>query len=258
MLYAKKTTNKKQASNKQYTNRFHSILEEVPFGYVEAYKTLRTNLEFIASVNDTKCIMVTSAIPEESKSTTAVNLAIALANNGRSVALVECDLRKPILRKYLKMERRVDGSEIKGLSSLLAGEATLGECLYRVKKYDISVIVAGKLPPNPSELLNHNRMGVLLNALKERFDFVILDAPPVTVVTDAAVVGRFADGALLVMRSKYAPTKMIQLAKQRLEDVNIKILGSVITRYDIKKSGWHSGYDYAGYEYGYGQNRSNK
>lgn len=242
----------KHAPKYQTKKGIQTILSEnAPFSYVEAFKTLRTNVEFVSSVNEAKCIMITSAIPEESKSTTAMNLAMSLAGNGRSVVLVECDLRKPILRKYMKLDRVAIDSDKKGLSSILAGDASLGECVFRVKKYNFSVILAGDLPPNPSELLNHGRMKAMINVLKEKFDYVILDAPPITVVTDAAVVGRVADGALLVVRSKYASTKTVLMAKQRLEDVNIKILGTVITRFDVKKSGWRTGYDYKGYEYGY-------
>ena len=234
------------------------LSENAPFAYVEAFKSLRTNLEFVSSVDDARCIVVTSALPEECKSTTSLNLALSLAENGRNVVLVECDLRKPVLRKYLKIDRTALGAGLKGLSSFLAGDASLAECICRVKKHNISVIVAGSVPPNPSELLSHGRMNALIKKLREGFDYVILDAPPVTVVTDAAVVGRMADGALLVVRSKYASTKSIRLAKQKLEDVNVKILGSVITRFDMKKSGWRSGYNYEDYEYGYSEPRENK
>lgn len=243
----------------QGSGKMQTIMtKDTPFSYVEAFKTLRTNLEFVASVNNAKCIMITSALPAESKSTTALNLALALAGNGHSVALVECDLRKPVLRRALKADRVMVEGDMKGLSSYLAGEASLGECLYRVKKYDISVVVAGAIPPNPSELLNHERMQHMVKALKEGFDFVILDAPPITVVTDAAVLGKVADGAVLVVRSKYASAKSVRLAKQRLDAVNTKILGTVITRFDVKKAGWGSGYNYESYEYGYGQPRSKK
>lgn len=223
------------------------LVKDAPFGFVEAYKTLRTNLEFVSSASNARCIVVTSAVPNESKSTTALNLAITLAGSGRSVIVVECDLRKPVMRKYLKLER---GSQ--GLSSLLCGIVTADECIMKSEQLGISLIHAGTVPPNPAELLGQDRMMDLIQTLKERYDYVILDAPPVTVVTDAAVLGRMADGALLVVRSKFASAKTVRLAKRQLESVNVKVLGAVITRFDVKRSGWRSGYGYGGYDYGYG------
>lgn len=219
-----------------------------PFAYVEAYKTLRTNLEFVSAANDIQTIVVTSALAEESKSTTVINLALTLAEGNHSVIIVECDLRKPVMRRYLKLSRQT-----KGLSSILASNTSLEECVVEIKESNISVICAGTVPPNPSELLNHERMQELLEALKEEYDYIILDAPPITVVTDAAILGRIADGAILVIRSKFAQAKTVRLAKQRLESVGVQLLGAVITRFDMKKSGWRSGYAYKGYEYGYGQ-----
>lgn len=245
---------KEKRTPKFQSTKFQSVLDKnAPFTFVEAYKTLRTNLDFASSARKVKSIVVTSAVPEESKSTTSINLALTLAGSHHSVVVVECDLRKPTMRKYLNLERGT-----KGLSALLADSATLEECLQNVEGLGISVIHAGAIPPNPSELLNQDRMKELIETLKAYFDYVILDAPPITVVTDAAVVGRMADGALLVIRSKFAPTKTVRLAKQRLEAVNVKILGAVLTRFNAKKSGWRSGYDYEGYEYGYGQSRSKK
>lgn len=224
-----------------------------PFAFVEAYKTLRTNLDFVSSASGAKCILITSAVPDESKSTTAINLALTLAGDGHSVIVVECDLRKPILRKYIRVPR---GG--KGLSALLSGNATLDECVNALPEYGIHLIHSGAIPPNPSELLNQDRMRDLIEHLKEQYDYVLLDAPPVTVVTDAAVVGRMADGALLVIRSRFAPARTIRLAKQRLDTVNVKVLGAVLTRFDLKKSGWRGGYDYDGYAYGYSHSHSAK
>ena len=224
-----------------------------PFAFVEAYKMLRTNLDFVSSASGAKSILITSAIPEESKSTTAINLALTLAGDGHSVIVVECDLRKPTMRRYVKLARGV-----KGLSAILSGNAELDECINELPERGIHVIHSGAIPPNPSELLNSERMRSLVEALKERYDYVLLDAPPVTVVTDAAVVGRMADGALLVIRSRFAPARTVRLAKQRLDTVNVRVLGVVLTRFDMKKSGWRSGYDYDGYTYGYGYARKQK
>ena len=227
--------------------------KETPFAYVEAYKSLRTNIGFLSNVSGVRSILITSAIPMESKSTTAINLAITLADSGHSVVLVECDLRKPILRKYLKRELGQTG-----LAAYLAGLVTLDDCIVDLTDLGISVIGAGVVPPNPSELLNTTRMQELVELLKHNYDYVILDAPPVTVVTDAAVVGRLTDGALLVVRSKFASARTVRQAKAKLENVGIRILGGVLTRFNMRKSGWRAGYDYNQYEYGYGQKRSGR
>lgn len=231
---------------KKNIGKIHTILQKsTPFSYAEAYKNLRTNFEFAASATKAKTILLTSAVPDESKSTTAINLAITLAENHHSVILVECDLRKPGFKRYLKLDRLT-----KGLTSLLSGNADLKECITNVKSMGISIIHAGMVPPNPAELLNQDSFARLIKELEQEYDYVILDTPPITIVTDAAVVGRVADGALLVIKSKHAQTKTVRLAKKRLEAVGIEILGAVLTEFNVKKSGWKSGYGYLDYEYG--------
>lgn len=246
--------NKKKNQKFQKGTTLTSVQDErAPFAFVEAYKTLRTNLEFIANTSQIRCIVITSALPEESKSTVSLNLAMTLANGGRSVVVLECDLRKPTMRKNLRLDRGLTG-----MSALLSGTAELDQCIHEVEGCGIHVIPAGTIPPNPSELLDQERMRDLIQALKERFDYVILDAPPVSIVTDAAVVGRMADGALLVVRSRFAPTKMVRLAQQRLKSVDVRVLGVVLTRFSPKTTAWRSGYSYEYYEYGYHQHRSGK
>lgn len=244
--------NKNIVSRRNRLSNFYSVMSnDIPFSYVEAFKTLRTNLEFISSTDEIKSILITSAIPEENKSTTAINLALTFAKSKKSVIIVECDMRKPTLRKYLKL-----GRGNKGLSLILAGKATIKECIIPVDEFGISVLPAGEIPPNPSELLNQEHMKALIEWLKEQYDYVILDAPPVMVVTDAAIVGRMADGGLLVVRSQYAPTKTLRLAKRRLESVGVRILGVVLTRFEVKKNRWRSGYNYEyEYEYAYGKRK---
>lgn len=242
---------KKDSIGLKKAQRFHSILDkDVSFSYVEAFKTLRTNLDFVTSFSEVRSIMVTSALPEECKTTTVLNLAVALAENKYSVIVIECDLRKPAFHKYLKLKNTT-----KGLSSLLSPGTDINECITEVEKLGISVIHAGLIPPNPSELLARGRMRVIIDILKQRYDFVIVDTPPMGVVTDAAVVGQVCDGAVLVVRSRFAQTKTIRLAKQRLESVDIKILGAILTRYNAKKSRGQSGYTYSDYKYGYGKKR---
>lgn len=247
---------KKNGSAARNINFISVAGENPPFAYVEAYKSLRTNIGYLTNVNKTEgasSILVTSAVPEESKSTTAINLSLTLAAGGKKVVLVECDLRKPVLRKYLKRELNKNG-----LSAYLANKANLDSCITDLPDLGISVIGAGAIPPNPSELLNSWRMKEMMDILKDNFDYVILDAPPVTVVTDAIIVGRLTDGAILVVRSKFASARTIRKAKEKLENVGVHIFGAVLTRFDIKKSGWRGGYEYQYYEYGYGQGKGKR
>lgn len=252
--------NKHKIQNSDPNKRSLQLItsDKMPFAYVEAYKSLRTNLNFLAGSNDVHCIVVTSTAPEESKSNVSVNLALTLAESGKKVALVDCDLRKPVLHKYLKA-----GHNVKGVSNILSRQISLKEAMVMPKGFNFSFLPAGTTPPNPSELLSQPQMVEMIAALREEFDFVIFDAPPISMVTDAAIIGNLVDGALFVVRSNYAATDAVKAATQQLQSAGVKILGVVLTRYNIKKSLKHSNYGYSyysnyGYSYGTPQTDSSK
>ena len=201
----------------------------MPFAYVEAYKSLRTNLNFLTSSTGARAIVVTSTLPEEAKSNVSVNLALTLAEDGKNVALVDCDLRKPVLHKYLKA-----GHNVKGVSNIVSNQCKLEEALLRLEQLKITFLPAGTPPPNPSELLGSARMQQMIQQLRATFDYVIFDAPPISMVTDAAVIGNQVDGALFVVRSSYAPAESVEAAVKKLKDTGVKVLGAVLTRYDAK------------------------
>lgn len=234
-----------QKKKKKDPRRLQLIASKtMPFRYVEAYKDLRTNLNFISATENASCFVVTSALPEESKSNVSINLAVSLASGDKKVLVVDCDLRKPALRRYLKI-----GGVNKGLTNILTGEKTLEECTFVSRDLNIHVITSGTVPPNPSEMLEKG-MPALIAQMKEKFDYVILDAPPVSLVTDAAILGRIADGAILVVRSRYAPRDTIKLAKQKMEGVGVRIYGVVLTRFNEKRAHKNTGYSYS-YQYSY-------
>ena len=164
---------------------------------------------------------------------------------GKKVALVDCDLRKPVLHRYLKA-----GHNVKGVSNVLSNQCTLDEALHELKEMNLTFLPAGTPPPNPSEMLSQPQMQAMVNTLREKFDVVIFDAPPVSVVTDAAVIGRYVDGAVFVVRSDFAPADAVRGAVKKLQDAGVRVLGSVLTRYDMKKALKGSSYAYS-YAYNY-------
>ena len=206
----------------------------MPFAYVEAYKSLRTNLNFLTSSTGARAIVVTSTMPEEAKSNVSVNLALTLAEDGKNVALVDCDLRKPVLHKYLKA-----GHNVKGVSNIVSNQCKLEEALLRLEQLKITF------------LLGSARMQQMIQQLRATFDYVIFAAPPISMVTDAAVIGNQVDGALFVVRSSYAPAESVEAAVKKLKDTGVKVLGAVLTRYDAKTALKGSNYAYNYYSYGY-------
>ena len=218
---------------------------DAPFQFVEAYKSLRTNLEFLSASSGCKVILITSSAPEEGKSNVAINLATTMAAGGKKVVLVDGDLRKGSLSRYLHLNRNRPG-----ISNVVANQCTLTDALVRFKNVQFTLLPVGPLPPNPSEMLATPAVEALFKGLREYYDYVIVDTPPVSVVTDAAVMCRFADGAILVVRPGVTPTQGAQLSKKNLEAVHAHILGVVLNGYDAKRAGHKDGYYYS-YSYDY-------
>ena len=223
-----------------------------PFVYTEAYKTLRTNLSFASISRKYKKIIMTSAIPNEGKSTISVNLATTLAEAGSRVLLIDCDLRNPTLHRLL----RIKSASNRSLTSLLSGEVQLSECILSHPKLRCDIILAGAIPPNPVELLSSPRMEELLNELSEQYDYIICDTPPVSVVTDAAALSRFCDGVILVVRQNLATREQVWNAKRNLETVQANIIGTILSCYDLSRDTKDSVGKYKrSYSYGYGYGR---
>lgn len=189
----------------------------------EAFRKLRTNLKFLAVDNPPRVIVVTSSVPSEGKSTTAINLALVLAESEHNVVLVDGDMRRPSLDKYLDLVGTV------GFSSVLSGAVTLDEALQKTRFPGLTVLTSGAIPPNPSELLGSQSARTLLNDLRSRFDYVIVDSTPLLAVTDAAILAAAADGVLIIAR--YGNTKREQLghAVQSLLNVGAQPLAAVFS-----------------------------
>ena len=208
----------------------------------EAFRSIRTNLQYVDVDNPPRTVVITSSLREEGKSTTACNLAIAVAQAGSKVLLLEADLRRPKVAEYLG----VDGS--RGLTDVLIGQATLDNTVIHWQRGLLDFLPAGAIPPNPSELLASHQMADLLAELAKRYDLVILDAPPLLPVTDAAILSTAADGAILVARHGTIKREQVADSADALRQVNARIFGTVLNFVPMRK---RRKYGY-GYEYGYG------
>jgi len=200
----------------------------------EAFRKLRTNLQFLTVDHPPRVIVVTSASPNEGKSTTAINIALSLAESEKNVVLIDGDLRRPRLAKYLDVVGSV------GVSTLLSGAAPLIEVLQKTKFPGLTVLTSGPTPPNPSELLGSKAAEKMLSDLRAKFDYVIIDSAPLLAVTDGAILSAKSDGALIVVRA--GQTKRDQLARaiEILNDVGATLLGSVLTMMPTRGVGAYS------------------
>ncbi|MFP7365036.1 polysaccharide biosynthesis tyrosine autokinase [Corynebacterium callunae] len=206
----------------------------------ESYRTLRTNLQFLNVDQDSSVFIISSANPGEGKSTTSVNLALALAEAGSRVALVEADLRLPRVSKYLGVEGNA------GLTDILIGKAELNDVLQRWGRTKLHFLPSGRIPPNPSELLGSDAMKQVIAELDEGFDYVIIDAPPALAVTDAAVIARSNFGILLAVASGSTKKLELEAALATLDHAGAEVLGVIVTMLPPKAA---AGYGYGSYGY---------
>lgn len=213
------------AKTKQNVKYRAMLCEKLSFEASEAYKLLRTNIVFSFPQNEEagcKAVGVTSAVRDEGKSVTAINLAYSLALDGNKVLLMECDLRLPIFSK------RMDLSRVPGLSNVLVGLNSISDTVQQYKEAaGLYIMTAGETPPNPSELLDSGRMKKLLAALRNNYDYIIFDFPPVTAVADALVISKLADGMVVVVKQGYTDRNILNDAVKQLQFVDAKILGFV-------------------------------
>ncbi len=189
----------------------------------EAYRTLRTNLEFSSLDKPIRSMVVTSAAPEEGKSTTLANLAVAIAQAGKKVILVDCDLRRPSLQKIFNVHSTV------GFTDMMRDDTLLKKPpLQETPVTGLRLLVSGTIPPNPAELVGSKRMEEVIATLLKNADMVLFDAPPVVAVTDAAVLSSKVDAALLVVSAGKTKRDHAKKAKALLEKVNARLIGTVL------------------------------
>lgn len=222
------------------------LSENSPFSVQEAYKTLRTNIIFsFPQQEGCKSIVLTSSVQGEAKSTTAVNLAIAFAQNSSRILLMDCDLRLPTDTLKLGINQK------EGLTNVMVGMSTLNQVIVKLPN-GLDVLPAGDIPPNPTELLGSDVMQKILETLSTRYDYIIMDAPPICAVTDAALLAKIATGAVVIARHGVSTRESIEEALSKLKFTGAKIIGFVYTGAENEKLSGKRKKGYYGYGYGYG------
>lgn len=205
----------------------------------EAYRTLRTNIDFSSIDEELKAIMLTSAGPGEGKSTTATNLAVVYAQNERKVLIIDADLRKPTMHHTFNKSNRW------GLTNLLTGKTAMQEVIVETEIPNLHLLPSGPIPPNPSEILSSKRMSAILDELKGMYDLVVVDTPPALAVADAQIMATKCDGVILVISSGTTKRDAAAKMKANMDHVKARVIGAVLNNVD-RKSG--EGYYY--YYYG--------
>lgn len=215
--------------------------EKSDYQISEAYKSLRTNLQFCG--DDKKVIVITSCTPNEGKSSVSMQLAISLAESGKRVLLVDADLRKSVLMGKTKVNQQ----GTKGLTHFLSGQCTIQDTICTTNVKNFHLIYSGPFPPNPAELLGGKSFQSTIAALKKVYDYIIIDTPPLGNVIDSAIVAEISDGAIMVIESGVISYRFVQEVKEQLEKSNCPILGVVLNKIDMQK---HSYSKYHGKYYG--------
>ncbi len=209
------------------------VMEKAPKSIdAEAYRSLRSNIEYSSFDDEYRVIVVTSSVPGEGKSTTSGNLAIALAQSGNSVLLVDCDMRKPSIHKKFKI------SNAAGTAELLLRKKLFEEVANKYNE-NLTIITAGKIPPNPSEMLASRAMTAFIKEMKDEFKYIILDTPPLQAVTDAQVLSTKADGVLLVVRAGSTKKELVSNSVDLINKVHGKVIGTVLNGVENKRNNYY-------------------
>lgn len=205
----------------------------------EAYRTIRTNIEFSNVDGNLKVICVTSSIKDEGKSTVIANLAVSFQKLDKKILLIDGDLRNPSLYKMFNV------SNSNGLTDVLFKKKKIEECV-KVEE-NLHILTGGTIPPNPSEILASQRMKEFVEEIRNDYDYIFVDAPPIGIVTDAGIISSYSDGVVFVVGSNQVDSKMAKNAKERLEQLGANILGVIVNKFNMNKS------EYGYYEYYYSE-----
>ena len=240
------SSSKRHAHSSILNDRNFIINDNTAFSIKEEYKTLRTNIMFSIPSDGCKIIGVSSAEPMEGKSINCLNLAITFAQINKRVLLIDCDLRLPKQASLLNLDA------IPGISNVLVGMNTICEAVQKTSYPDLDVILSGDIPPNPSELLGSENMGKILLELSQSYDYVLVDLPPINIVSDTAAISKYLSAVILVVRATVSKRDNVKKAINQLELAGINIIGIVLNGV-ISKMGISRKYGKYGHygKYGY-------
>ncbi|SEQ21207.1 capsular exopolysaccharide family [Lachnospiraceae bacterium NE2001] len=226
-------------------------LKQLDFKVNEAYKRVRTNITF--SGENIQAIAITSSAPNEGKTEVSFNIARSFAEDKKKVLYIDADIRKSVVLARYGVDR-----ETKGLSHYLSGQAKLEDTLYDTNVENLNILFTGTKAPNPAELLGSEKFAKMINKLKEDYDYIIIDCPPLGSVIDAVLVAKVCDGSIIVIESDYMSYKVVQNVKKQLETGGCKILGAILNKVQSGGKGYYGYYKgyygyYDSYGYGYGE-----
>lgn len=224
----------------QYSGRkaYRFIIENPNSPVAECVRTLRTTLSFLLKSDSSHVLLVTSAQPLEGKTMTSINLATASAMAGQRVVLIEADLRRPRIYQVFNVTPQ------KGLSAVINGEKSISDVLLDTEVDNLKLLPCGEIPSNPAELFQSEKFGAVLNTLRSMFDLIVIDSPPVTVVTDALIMAQHAHGVIVIARANKTPLPLLIRARELLEGVQAPILGTVLNDMSSNAHGYYGGYYY--------------
>lgn len=221
---------------KRKQRRILKLVDSENFNLSESYKMLRANLEY-SLTEDKKVILITSSVPYEGKSTVAANLSVFLSDIGYKVLLLECDLRTPQLHKFFNI------SKLNGLTNIIVKNADINSTIIEINS-NLHILCSGPTPPNPAELLGSKKMKYVVDALSNQYDYILMDTPPASSLSDAVVLSPLATGIVLVIKYDSTPVELIKHTIDNFKNVNAKIIGTILSQVDTKKLGMYNKYNY--------------
>ena len=217
-------------------------LEKPQSNISEAYRTIRTGIEFSNLDKDLKIICITSSKKDEGKTTVLSNLGVSFAKIDKKVLLIDADLRNPSISKMF------DTSNSQGLMDILLGKRNIQDCIKKTKQENLYILTGGTIPPNPAEVLSSKKMSEFIESIKDEYDYIFIDSPPVGVVSDASIISAYSDGVIFVVGANEVDSNLAKIAKERLDSVKANIVGVILNKF---KTDTNSEY----YNYYYNENK---